>query len=62
MTGPWEMLGIDLVGPLVESKKGNKFIFTATGYYTKWVEAFLIKDKSATSIQYNTILPWSIVY
>ena len=44
------MLGIDLMGPLTETKRGNKYIFTATDYYTKWVEAFPIRDKSAASV------------
>ena len=50
MTGPWEMLGVDLIGPLQETKNGNKYIFTATDYYTKWVEAFPIQNKSAVSV------------
>lgn len=44
------MLGIDLIGPLTTTKNGNQYILTATDYYTKWVEAFAIKDKSAQSI------------
>ena len=44
------MLGMDLIGPLSETKNGNKYIFTATDYFTKWVEAFPLKDKKATSV------------
>jgi len=38
--GPWEKLGIDLVGPLPVSKNGNKYILVCCDYLTKWPEAF----------------------
>ena len=47
---PFELVGVDLMGPFVESSQGNKYIFTATDYYTKWVEAFPIPNKSATVV------------
>ncbi len=43
------MLGIDLTG-LPGAETGNKYLFTCTDYFTKWVKAFQIKDKSAQSI------------
>jgi len=41
---------VDLVGPLTETEAGNKYIFTATDYFTKWVEAFAIPSKQAKDI------------
>ena len=32
-------VGIDLVGPLPETKRGNKYIITLTDYFSKWPEA-----------------------
>src|SRR6185369_12222247 len=35
---PFEVIGIDIVGPLNETEKGNKYIVVAIDYFTKWVE------------------------
>ena len=44
------MMGIDLVGPLNKTANGNRYIFTATDFFTKWTEAFLISRKNAKEI------------
>ncbi len=46
----WHQLGMDLVGPLPETPRGNKYVMTVTDYYSKWVEAAPLKDKSASSV------------
>ena len=45
---PWKMVGIDLVGPLVESD-GMKWIIVCTDYFTKMVEADSLPDGTADS-------------
>ncbi|XP_035662468.1 uncharacterized protein LOC118406513 [Branchiostoma floridae] len=50
VTGPWDLVGMDLIGPLPETSRGNRYIFSATDYFTKWVEAYPIADKSAVSV------------
>ena len=47
---PWEMIGIDLMGPWKETKYGFKYLFTATDFFTKWVEAFPLREKSAVEV------------
>ena len=47
---PFELVGCDLMGPFTETPAGNRYIFTATDYYTKWVEAFAIPNKTAVEV------------
>ena len=43
----WHRIGIDLVGPLPETFRGNKYLITCTCYFSKWPEAAPLKGKSA---------------
>ena len=47
---PFELVGMDCIGPLKETPDGNKYIITMTDYFTKWVEARAVKDIKATTI------------
>ena len=44
---PLDHLAIDFVGPLPESKKGNRHILVVTDHFTKWVEIFALPDHKA---------------
>ena len=44
---PMERIAIDVVGPLPESKSGNKVIVVVVDYFTKWVEAFALPIQEA---------------
>jgi hypothetical protein len=44
---PWDRLSVDIMGPLPESSRGNKYIMVVTDYFTKWVEIFAIPDQQA---------------
>jgi hypothetical protein len=46
----WHQVGIDLVGPFTRSCSGNQYIAVMSDYFTKWVEAAPLPDKSAASI------------
>ncbi|CAH2295346.1 gag-pol fusion [Pelobates cultripes] len=46
----WEFVGIDLNGPLPMTLNGFQYILTATDYFSKWVEAFPLKTKSAAEV------------
>src|SRR2546429_7126046 len=47
---PFERIGIDFVGPLEKTKKGNKYILVVTDYLTKWPEAKPMKDATAENV------------
>jgi len=42
--------GMDLVGPLTMSKRGNKYIVVLTYYLTKWPKAEAIPSKHASEV------------
>ena len=46
----WSLVGIDLMVPLTMTCQGNQYILTMTRYFSKWVEAFPISDKTAVTV------------
>ncbi|CAG2231423.1 unnamed protein product [Mytilus edulis] len=60
----WEKIGIDLIGPFLNSKKkplsanGYRYVLTCVDYTSKWPEAFPIYSKSTAEVGsklYSTI-------
>ena len=47
---PFDVIGVDILGPLKKSHNGNKYIVVFIDYFTKMVEAFAIPDMEATTI------------
>ena len=41
---PFHQIGIDFMGPLQTTKKGNKYIIVAVDYFTKWPEAKAVSE------------------
>ncbi|KRH91712.1 putative LTR retrotransposon, partial [Pseudoloma neurophilia] len=50
LTGPFEKVGLDVIGPLRKTESGNRFIVTAIDHLSRWGEARAIKKKSAKNI------------
>ena len=48
---PFEIIRIDLIGPLVQSTNGNKYALTVIDHCTGWAEAYPIPDKKGLTIQ-----------
>ena len=46
----WSQVGMDLIGPLPQTSRGNQYIVTLTDYFTKWAEAAPLLDKSAVGV------------
>ena len=42
-----DRLGTDVLGPLPETPRGNKYILVVTDYFTKWVEIFAVPNQTA---------------
>ena len=46
----WYLVGMDLIGPFQPTADGHKFVLTMTDYFSKYVEAVPIPDKTAVSV------------
>lgn len=46
----WHTIGVDLIGPLPVTQKGNKYIMTVSCLFSKWPEATALPDKTATGV------------
>ena len=47
---PWSYVGIDLIGPLAETPRGNRHVRTAADLFSKWTEAVPIPDATSRSV------------
>ena len=47
---PWEIIGVDILGPLTETSLGNQYVLVFSDYLTKWVEAYPLKKADAISV------------
>ncbi len=48
---PWFHVGIDFIGPIKpKSVQGNSYILTLSDYFSKFVEAVPLPDKSALGV------------
>ena len=41
---------MDLIGPLPETPRGNKYVITLTDYFSKWAEAAPLPSKHADGV------------
>lgn len=47
---PLYMVGMDLIGSMKTTMAGNNYVLTMTDYFTKFVDFFPLKDKSAAEV------------
>ncbi|TNM90121.1 hypothetical protein fugu_004355 [Takifugu bimaculatus] len=47
---PWDIVGIDFIGPFPESQQGNTSATVLIDYYSKWPEAFPVQRTDALSV------------
>lgn len=45
--GPWDILALDLMGPLPRTARGNIFLLVVTDHFSKWVELFGLRNATA---------------
>jgi hypothetical protein len=47
---PFELVSVDMTGPLPTTKSGNKYILVLSDHLTKWVEAFALPEMTSDLI------------
>eukprot|EP01088_Endostelium_zonatum_P003701 TRINITY_DN1489_c0_g1_i1.p1 TRINITY_DN1489_c0_g1~~TRINITY_DN1489_c0_g1_i1.p1 ORF type:complete len:1387 (-),score=354.22 TRINITY_DN1489_c0_g1_i1:3213-7373(-) len=47
---PFERMSMDIVGPMTETKNGNKYIVTFMDYFSRWPEAIAMKEVTTENI------------
>jgi len=47
---PTQVMAVDLLGPLPESKNGNSYLLVIGDYFSHWMETLPIANQEATSV------------
>eukprot|EP01125_Pyxidicula_operculata_P010429 TRINITY_DN342_c0_g1_i11.p1 TRINITY_DN342_c0_g1~~TRINITY_DN342_c0_g1_i11.p1 ORF type:complete len:911 (+),score=64.75 TRINITY_DN342_c0_g1_i11:1973-4705(+) len=47
---PGAMVGMDILGPITKTQRGNQYILVITDHFTKWVECFPLNNTSASTV------------
>ncbi|KAJ8929343.1 hypothetical protein NQ314_017983 [Rhamnusium bicolor] len=50
-TRPWQTISLDIMGPCITTKKGNRFLIVITDTYSKWTEAEAVPATDATHLR-----------
>jgi hypothetical protein len=50
VSSPWELVGMDLIGPFKKTVAGNVYTLTFTDYFTKFVVVFPLQSKAAAGV------------
>ena len=45
-----QLVSIDILGPLPVTEEGNKYVLATVDHFTRWVEAFPIRNQEATTV------------
>ena len=52
---PLERVCLDIFDPLPKTRNGNEFILTVCECFTKWLEAYPLKDQGTKTITENFV-------
>ncbi|KAL6458845.1 hypothetical protein MHYP_G00323170 [Metynnis hypsauchen] len=59
---PMERIAIDLMGPMNETERHNRYILVAQDYFTKWVEAYPLPNDQAVTVAEVLMAEWVCRY
>ena len=52
---PMERIHIDILGPFIESARGNRYIIMMVDQFTKWIECYAIRNQGAEQIAMSLV-------
>lgn len=47
---PLERVAMDILGPLPETERGNKYVLVVGDYFTKWIESYPLPNQEAETV------------
>ena len=59
---PHERVSLDLMGPLNESERGNRFVVVISDHFTKWTESLALPDITAETVARAFVEEWVCRY
>ncbi|XP_037834631.1 uncharacterized protein LOC112450568 [Kryptolebias marmoratus] len=59
---PMERVAVDLMGPLNETERHNRYILVVQDYFSKWVEAYPLSDEQAPTVAEKIVSEWVCRY
>uniref|UniRef100_A0A3P8TEZ0 Gypsy retrotransposon integrase-like protein 1 n=1 Tax=Amphiprion percula TaxID=161767 RepID=A0A3P8TEZ0_AMPPE len=59
---PMERIAVDLMGPLNETERHNRYILVVQDYFSKWVEAYPVPDIQAATVAEKIASEWVCRY
>ena len=45
-----QIIAVDILGPLLESTNGNSYILAVGDYFTRWMEAYAIRNQEVATV------------
>uniref|UniRef100_A0A3Q3IN77 Gypsy retrotransposon integrase-like protein 1 n=1 Tax=Monopterus albus TaxID=43700 RepID=A0A3Q3IN77_MONAL len=59
---PMERVALDIMGPLNETERRNRYVLVVSDYFTKWVEAFPLPNDQAVTVAEVLASQWVCRY
>uniref|UniRef100_A0A5S6QHH5 RNA-directed DNA polymerase n=1 Tax=Trichuris muris TaxID=70415 RepID=A0A5S6QHH5_TRIMR len=59
---PWERICLDFLGPFTETTAGNRYLLIVTDSFTKWTEAFPVRDMEGATTASVLVHEWFCRY
>ena len=47
---PWQVIAVDLVGPMPKTSRGNSWILVLTDNFTRWQDGIAIRNATAPTV------------